>query len=288
MPSRTTSNADQDLERRAGSPESRAGTSERRAGTPEPHGGRGRPGLVLAVWAGSLLALAALAPMVQEALGVPFELLSLVMLAPALACAVVLARPAWLPRPWRRVEGRSVLLVALLAAAAVAAFVVVLSVATGRRPTLPVAPAGAPIATFLGLQAVGVLAEEVGWRGVVQRCGEAFARPAVVSGIAGFLFGATHLGYWSLGVMPVLTFALTAMCMSLTITTLFTGSFWQRMVPAVIVHLGLNLGLTAVAASDEAMATRPVTLAAAVVMLLVAVAVAGRAVVARLAGVRAG
>jgi hypothetical protein len=59
----------------------------------------------------------------------------------------------------------------------------------------------------------------------VQRVGEQFAGPVVVSAIAGFLFGATPLGYWSLGVMPLLTFAITAILMSLTITTTFTGSF---------------------------------------------------------------
>lgn len=234
------------------------------------------------------MVFATLAPMVQEAFGVPFELLSFVMLAPALACVVVVIRPAWLPRRWPRVEARSVALAAVLAAAAVVAFilVLVLSLATGRRPTFPAAPAGAPLALFLGLQALGALGEEVGWRGVVQCCGESFARPAMVSAIAGFLFGVTHLGYWSLGAVPVLTFALTAMCMSLTITTIFVGSFWQRMVPAVIVHLGINLGLPAVAASDEMLATRPVTLAAAVVML--AVAVAGQALVARSSGTQVG
>ena len=105
---------------------------------------------------------------------------------------------------------------------------------------------------------------------MVQGCGESFARPAVVSAIAGFLFGATHLGYWGLGVLSVLTFALTAMLMSLTITTIFTGSFWQRMLPAVIVHLGLNLSITSLSGTGEPVATSPGALGAAVAMVVVA------------------
>lgn len=93
----------------------------------------------------------------------------------------------------------------------------------------------------------------------------------MVSAIAGFLFGVTHLGYWELGVLPVLTFTLTAMLMSLTITTIFIGSFWQRMVPALIVHLGLNLSITCLSDNSEPVATSLGALGAAAAMLLVAV-----------------
>lgn len=174
----------------------------------------GRPVLVLIMWATTLLVLAGLAPVVQAAVVPPFELLSLVMIAPSFACVVVLLVPSWMPQPWKRVGGSTV---------------------------LPAEMGGAPLVLFLVLQAIGALSEEIGWRGVVQRCGGSFARPTVVSAIAGFLFGAIHLGYWELGFLPVLTFAFTAMLMSLTITTIFTGSFWQRMIPAVIVHLGHHL-----------------------------------------------
>lgn len=105
----------------------------------------------------------------------------------------------------------------------------------------------------------------------MQRCGESFARPVVVSAIAGFVFGATHLGYWGLGVIPVLTFALTAMLMSLTITTIFIGSFWQRMIPAVIVHFGLNLSITSLSQDGQPVGTSLGALAAASAMLLLAI-----------------
>lgn len=230
----------------------------------------GRPVLVLIVWAIALMVLAGLAPVAQATVGLPFELLSLVMLAPAFACAVVLIVPSWMPEPWKRVDGFSVLMAAMVSAVAVVVFFVVLALATGSKPSLPTGTGGTPLVLFLALQAIGALSEEIGWRGVVQRCGERFARPAVVSAIAGFLFGATHLGYWELGVLPVLTFAFTAMLMSLTITTIFTGSFWQRMIPAVIVHLGLNLSITCLVGGGEPIGTSLGALGAATAMLIVA------------------
>lgn len=235
--------------------------------TPRP----GRPGLVLAIWAVALLVLAGPAPAAQAALGLRVELLALVMLAPALACTVVLLRPSWMPTPWKRAGKLPVLGAAIVAVVAVAVFFGVLTLVSGSRPQWPTDMGGAPLALFLVLQAAGALSEEIGWRGVVQRCGESFARPAVVSAIAGFLFGVTHLGYWGLGVLPVLTFGLTAMLMSLTITTIFTGSFWQRMIPAVIVHLGLNLSITSLSSNGEPLGTSLGALGAAAAMVVVAV-----------------
>lgn len=228
---------------------------------------RSRPRLLLTAWAFVLIVLAALAPILQNAIGVPFELLSLVMLAPALASLVVVIRPNWMPAWWARVPSGRVLTVSAGAILAVIMFVATLSLLTGHLPSWSAPGFGSPLWLFLVLQTVGVLGEEIGWRGVVQRVGEQLARPPVVSAIAGLLFGATHLGYWSFGPLPVITFALTAALMSLTITTLFEGTLWQRMVPAVIVHLGVNLGVASLAEADEPLATTLPALAAAAVML---------------------
>ena len=225
---------------------------------------------MLAVWALLLAVGASLAPLAQSLLGVPFQLLSLVMVAPALAALVVVIRPEWAPAWWPQVAATRVIVSTVIALVAVLGFIVTLALLTGRSPSWPPADVGAPVAVFVAVQAFGTLCEELGWRGVVQRVGEQFARPVVVSAIAGFLFGATHLGYWSLGVMPLLTFAITATLMSLTITTIFTGSLWQRMLPAVVVHLGVNLGMGAIADQGEPLATTPWALGAAIVMLGIA------------------
>ena len=232
-------------------------------------GRRGRPGLVLAIWGVLLVVFAALAPLAQELLGVPFELLALVMLAPGLASLVLLIRP-WMPAPWPRARWTQVLITTAIAIVAVITFFALLAILTGRTPTWPASDLGAPVAIFIVVQAIGVFSEELGWRGVVQLSGEQFARPTVVSAIAGFLFGATHLGYWSLGLGAVLTFAVTAALMSVTITTIFVGSLWQRMVPAVVVHLGVNIALLTLTVGDEPLATSLLALVAAVVMLGVA------------------
>lgn len=76
--------------------------------------------LVFVVWAITLMVLAGLAPVAQVTVGLPFELLSLVMLTPALACAVVLIVPSWMPEPWKRVGESSVLLAAMVSVSAVA------------------------------------------------------------------------------------------------------------------------------------------------------------------------
>lgn len=234
---------------------------------------------MLILWVALLGLFASIAPAVQATFAVPFEVLSLVMLTPALACVVVILRPKWMPAAWKAVLSREILTSSVVAAVAVAGFVGVLALLTGRWPSWPPNTVGAPLVVFLVLQAGGVLAEEIGWRGVVQRCGEQFAKPAVVSALAGFVFGATHLGYWSLGALPVLTFAVTAMLMSLTITTIFVGSFWQRMIPAVIVHLGVNLGIASLSASDQPLATTLTAVGAALVML--SLAVVGKALFSR-------
>lgn len=232
-------------------------------------GRRGRPGLVLAVWGVLLILFTALAPLAQESLGVPYELIALVMFAPGLASLVLLIRP-WQPTPWPRANGAQVLISACIAIVAVTTFLGTLMIITGRTPSWPVSNLGAPIAVFIVVQAIGVYSEELGWRGVVQRNGEQFMRPSVISAIAGFVFGVTHIGYWPLGLGAVLTFGVTAALMSVTITRIFVGTLWQRMLPAVIVHLGVNIALMVLAVGDEPLATSPLALAAAVVMCGVA------------------
>lgn len=239
----------------------------------------GRPAVVVILWIVLLGLFAGVAPVVQAAFAVPSELLALVMLAPACACLVVLLRPTWMPEPWETADAKEVLTSAVAAGTAVVGFLGVLALLTERWPSWPPDAAGAPLVVYVVLQAVGALSEEIGWRGIVQRCGEQFAKPAIASAIAGFVFGATHLGYWSLGALPMLTFAVTAMLMSLTITTIFVGALWQRMIPATIVHLGVNLGMASLPVSDQPLATTPTALGAAVAMLLVAVV--GRSVISR-------
>src|SRR5699024_5675368 len=118
----------------------------------------GRPILLLLAWCAALGACAALAPPVQSATGLPYEWLSLVMLAPALASLVVLVLPGWFPRgTWHRAGASTILVSALVALAAVLAFFLVLSVTTRRAPHAPIDLVGVPVLAVLLLQRLGVL-----------------------------------------------------------------------------------------------------------------------------------
>lgn len=138
---------------------------------------------------------------------------------------------------------RQVLISSGLACISVVVGVALFALATGRAPQWNIPTAGAPLALFLCLQVLGAFTEEVGWRGLAQHCCEQYLHPAVTAAIVGFVFGLLHFGFWPLGVLTALTFATTAMFLGLTITTIYSSSFWQRMIPATIVHFGVNMAL---------------------------------------------
>ena len=110
---------------------------------------------MLAVWALLLAVGASLAPLVQSLLGVPFQLLSLVMVAPALAALVVVVRPDWAPAWWPRVAANRVMVSTAIALFAVLGFVGALALLSGRSLSWPSADVGAPVAVFLAVQEIG-------------------------------------------------------------------------------------------------------------------------------------
>lgn len=202
---------------------------------------------LIGLWFLILAGFAALAPVAQERLGVPWDVLSLIMLGPAIsALVVVLAGRRRLPTPWPAVRARALVSPLVLALLFVVVFTVVLAALAGRAPVLPEQVAGVPLWAFIGLQALGALGEEAGWRGLMQRLGETMAPPPVVTVILGALFGATHLGLWGQGPLFMFWFTLSTVLMSVAIMVTWRGSFWQRMVPAVVIHTGCNLAYFAI------------------------------------------
>lgn len=230
-------------------------------------------------WFISMGLLVSAAVPLQISLNFPFDLFAFVALAPAIACSVVLVFRRWLPEVWQRVPVRQVLISSGLACISVVVGVALFALATGRAPQWNIPTAGAPLALFLCLQVLGAFTEEVGWRGLAQHCCEQHLHPAVTAAILGFVFGLLHFGFWPLGVLTALTFATTAMFLGLTITTIYSGSFWQRMIPATIVHFGVNMALVLFAPGDVSFATSPQILG--VMVAILAVAVAGRMIVRR-------
>lgn len=85
-----------------------------------------------------------------------------------------------------------------------------------------------------------------------------------------------RLAFWDgldEGLSVAVLFAATAMFMSLAITSIYEGNLWQRMVPAVVIHLGVNLTLVGLAQPNEPLATTTAALIAAAVMLVCILAV---------------
>lgn len=213
---------------------------------------RGRPLLLMAVWIVVLAVLAALAPLVQLATGIPWSLLALVMLAPAVAALIVrLTLPRWRAAPWAAVPWRRVLAPAAIALVYVAVIVGVLAAVTGKAPSLPLEVAGVPITVFLVVQLVGALGEEIGWRGEMQRAAEEVLPSWPATLAVATLFGATHLSYWPYGPAFVAAFTCSSVLLAAAMRWLWRGSLWQRLVPAAIIHTGTNLSFVAVPAAME-------------------------------------
>lgn len=85
-----------------------------------------------------------------------------------------------------------------------------------------------------------------------------------------------RLAFWDgldEGLSVAVLFAATAMFMSLAITSIYEGNLWQRMVPAVVIHLGVNLTLVGLAQPNEPLATTTAALIAAAVMLVCILAI---------------
>lgn len=243
--------------------------------TPAAHARRGRPRLLIACWLVLLGGLAVVAPAVQDALGVPWEWIALIMFAPTVAALVLaLVARGWFPSAWSSVGWPSVVRPAALALLFVIVNLAVATVLTGRLPELSSSVAGAPLALFLVLQAAGALGEEIGWRGVMQRAGEEIVPKWVATIALGILFGATHLGHWAAGPAFMVGFTASAVLMCVAIAVVWEGGFWQRMVPATMIHLGVNLSWAALGLGTVDLNPWLLPLPAAAALLVVTMAAA--------------
>lgn len=211
-----------------------------------------RFGLFTAVWAVSAVVLSLALRTLQAATNVISpDVLSLVMIAPALAAglALVLVRGSG----WPAVSGSRVLpgrrYAGLLLAACGFSVVCYLASAlfAGTLGVLPAVVGGLPLVLMLGLQLVGAIAEEIGYRGVLlsyflQRMPR---RVAVV--LNGLAFGLIHIQYWAEGPATVAWFLVATIALVWAISLLWHGSTTQRVVTAGVMHFGVNISLFVVA-----------------------------------------
>ena len=101
---------------------------------------RGRPKLLLAVWTVLLAVFAALAPLVQDALNIPFDVFSVVMLAPLAASIIVWLRPSSFPWSWTGTSTRRLTQSTVFALIAVLIFIVInLPMLVGGSVTIAIA-----------------------------------------------------------------------------------------------------------------------------------------------------
>ena len=215
-----------------------------------------RMGLAIVVWlltsglsAGVLLSL-------QSATGVDPEALSLVMAAPAIG-----ALPAWLiirghGFPGQQPdEGQRFAVNIGLSLVIVGVYFVVISIMRGNPPTVPAVVGGVSLPVFVALQAVGALAEEVGYRGVLFHGLRRWLSRPVAALIAGLAFGFWHVQYYSLPPLQFAAFVVGAVALTMTMASLMIGSFWQRMAVCTILHLGANLALALAGTEPVSMVT---------------------------------
>jgi membrane protease YdiL (CAAX protease family) len=109
-------------------------------------------------------------------------------------------------------------------------------------------PAGVPVLVFVLAQILGAAGEELGFRGILlHNLAARIPVPAAVL-VTGALFGIWHVQYYALGLPTMLVFIAGTIAMTAAIAAIMTGSLWQRMLSAALVHAGLNLLGTATGA----------------------------------------
>lgn len=226
------------------------------APTRRPGGEPRRTWLVITVWAVTSSVAAGGLLAVQPVTGLSMEILSLVMLAPAigaLICWAVLRKhlPSFAgPAP----AGRFLLAV-VLAVAVTAVYFAAVSIIRGHPPQVPAKVAGTPVAVMILAQALGALAEEIGFRGILFHALRTKLPRFAAATVVGLAFGIWHVQYFGLPLLEHLAFILGTVALTVTMTYVMTGSFWQRMIVCTIIHLGANLALAFTGSDPAPMST---------------------------------
>jgi membrane protease YdiL (CAAX protease family) len=210
-----------------------------------------RIGRFTALWALGTVVLSVALLQLQSTLPIlSMDVLSLVMLAPALAAGIALLlvrRSGWpgivggRPLPPRAMTWQ------ILAACAFA-LVCFLAIAlfTGTPGSLPSSVASVPLLVMLALQVLGALGEEIGYRGVLLAVLlHRLPRPLAVL-LAGLAFGLVHIQYWAEGPVTVLWFLVATIALVTAMSMLWRGSAPQRIATTTLMHAGVNVGLFAV------------------------------------------
>ncbi|WP_195909294.1 CPBP family intramembrane glutamic endopeptidase [Microlunatus sp. Gsoil 973] len=201
------------------------------------------PGRFTAVWLAATLLCSLALLRLQAATGFPsMDVLSIVMLAPAIAVPVAWAvsgRPAFLLT-------RAIPAVAFGRTLLVAAGFGLLSwlgmaVIAGRWGRLPDTVAGAPLVLMLLAQFIGALGEEIGYKGVLYSYLSLRLQLPLAMIIQGVIFGVIHLQYWSEGPTVIIWFFVGTVGLVAAIPAVWRGSLTQRVFVAGVMHFAVNI-----------------------------------------------
>lgn len=102
---------------------------------------------------------------------------------------------------------------------------------------------GGALVAFLGLQLVGALGEEFGWRGFLQPAFEARIGPIGAATVVGLIWSIWHVDRLADPLMFV-GFAIFSIGLSLVMGYLGGGTWWQRGLVAGVVHWLVNVSLS--------------------------------------------
>ena len=224
---------------------------------------RRRTWLVVTVWSLASLVSAVALLAVQPVIGLSMEILSLVMLAPAFGAALTwLTVRKDLPVIAGAVSAGRFSIAIGLSVVAVAVYVASIAVIRGALPQVPLQVAGVSVLVMILAQAVGALAEEIGFRGVLfDALGVRLPRITTAI-VVGLLFGFWHVQYFALPPAQHGAFIIGTIALTITMAYVMVGSFWQRMAVCAVIHLGANLALAFTGGQSPSM----VAFGAAVVM----------------------
>lgn len=216
------------------------------AASPKAPSHDGRPWALTALWIVLMAPLSLVGIALQPLTAIPYEVLPLVMLGPAVAALICrLAVPRWFPALEAPAPASRMLRAAGGTLLASLGFVITLVALLGARS--PFLPAGwgtsaGTLAVIIGLT-LGCWLEEVGYRGVMYRALSTRMRPAVAIAVNGVFFGLCHLQYFGAGLLAVALFIVSAVLMDVVMVALWQGSWNQRVLIATLFHTAVNIAL---------------------------------------------
>lgn len=206
---------------------------------------RFRVAISLVVWLAVSTAAALGLLALQPTTGLDPAILSLVMLAPtvgAAACWVLTRRG--LPHSPGPASRPTFIRSLVLAVVVCILYFLMVAVILGQGPVVPATVGGLPVVVMIAAQLLGSLTEEIGFRGLLLPGLMQWLPRPIAAVVTGLLFGFWHVQYFGLPLVEHLLFILGTVALTVTMTYVMTGSFWQRMITCTIIHTGANLALS--------------------------------------------